>query len=142
MALWRWRSQGRSITPMRSRPLPVTVAAISQALFSLLSLPGPLLRGSEGVPAVVLYSGIVLGVAGLVASAKLWMLKKWGLWLTVVVNVLGGLSAAPGLVAAPNAALQAAALVGVLISVLIIVLVVFPSSRRALATAHQPSRVR
>jgi len=68
--------------------------------------------------------------------------QKVGLWLTVVVNVLGALSAAPGLVAAPNAALQAAALVGVLISVLIIVLVVFPSSRRALATAHQPSRVR
>jgi hypothetical protein len=128
---------------MRSRPLPVTVAAVIQALFSLLSLPGPLLPGSEGVPAVVLYSGILLGVAGLVASAGLWMLNNWGLWLTIIVNVLGGLSAAPGVVAAPNAALQAAALVGVLISALIIVLVVLPSSRRALATAHQPSsRVR
>ena len=127
---------------MRSRPLPVTVGAVVQALFSLLSLPGPLLPGSEGVPAVVLYSGILLGVAGLVASAGLWMLKKWGLWLTIVVNVLGALSAAPGLVVAPNAALQASALVGVLISALIIVLVVLPSSRRALATADQPSRVR
>jgi hypothetical protein len=127
---------------MRSRPLPVTVAAIIQALFSLLSLPGPLLPGSEGVPAVVLYSGIVLGVGGLVASAGLWMLKKWGLWLTIIVNVLGALSAAPGLVVAPNAALGAAALVGVLISVLILVLVVLPSSRRALANAHRPSRVR
>ncbi len=63
---------------MRSRPLPLTVAAVIQALFSLLSLPGPLLPGSEGVPAVVLYSGIVLGVAGLVDSAGLWMLKKMG----------------------------------------------------------------
>jgi hypothetical protein len=127
---------------MRTRPLPVTVAAIVQALFSLLSLPGPLLPGSEGVPAVVLYSGIVLGVAGLVASGGLWMLKRWGLWLTIVVNVLGGLSAAPGVGAAPNAALQAAAIVGVLISVVVIVLVVLPSSRHALATSHQPSRVR
>jgi hypothetical protein len=127
---------------MRSRPLPVTVAAIIQVLVSLLSLPGPLLPGSEGVPAVVLYSGIVLGVAGLVASAGLWTLKKWGLWLTIVVNVLGGLSAAPGVGAAPNAALQAAALAGVLISALIIVLVVLPSSRRALAVGEQPSRVR
>jgi hypothetical protein len=128
---------------MRSRPLPVTVAAVVQALFSLLSLPGPLLPGSEGVPAVVLYSGVVLGVAGLVASAGLWMLKKWGLWLTVVVNVLGGLSAAPGVGAAPNAGLQAAAIAGVLVSALVIVLVVLPSSRRALATAdQQPSRVR
>jgi hypothetical protein len=90
----------------------------------------------------VLYSGIVLGVGGLVASAGLWMLKKWGLWLTIIVNVLGALSAAPGLVVAPYAALGAAALVGVLISVLILVLVVLPSSRRALANAHRPSRVR
>jgi hypothetical protein len=127
---------------MRSRPLPVTVAAIIQALFSLLSLPGPLLPGSEGIPAVVLYFGIVLGVAGLVASAGLWMLKKWGLWLTIIVNVLGALSAAPGVGAAPNAALQVAAIAAVLISALIIVLVVLPSSRRALATAERPSRVR
>ena len=127
---------------MRSRPLPVTVAAIVQALISLLSLPGPLLPGSEGIPAVVLYSGIVLGVAGLIASAGLWMLKKWSLWLTIIVNVLGGLSAAPGVGAAPNAALQIAAIASVLISVLVIVLVVLPSSRRALAPADQPSRVR
>jgi hypothetical protein len=127
---------------MPSRPLPVTVAAFLMALSSLLSLPGPLLPGSEGVPEVVLYSGIVLGIVGLVAAVGLWMLKNWGLWLTIIVNVLGALSAAPGVVAAPNAALQAAALVGVLISVLIIVLVVLPSSRRALATDDQPSRVR
>ena len=127
---------------MRSRPLPVTVAAIVQVLFSLLSLPGPLLPGSEGVPAVVLYSGILLGVAGLVASAGLWMLKKWGLWLTILVNVLGGLSAVPGVGAAPNASLKAVAIVFVLISVLVIVLVVLPASRRALATSDQPSRVR
>jgi hypothetical protein len=68
------------------------------------------------------------------------MLKKWGLWLTIIVNVLGGLSAAPGVGAAPNAALGAAAIAGVLISVLITVLVVLPSSRRALAVAEQSSR--
>ena len=120
---------------MRSRPLPLTVAAVIQALFSLLSLPGPLLPGSEGVPAVVLYSGVVLAVVGLVASAGLWMLKKWGLWLTIIVNVLGALSAAPGVFAAPNAVLQAAATAGVLISALIIVLVVLSSSRRALSAS-------
>ena len=63
------------------------------------------------------------------------MLKKWGLWLTIIVNVLGILSAAPGVVAAPNAALQAAALAGVVVSALIIVLVVLPSSRRALTAS-------
>jgi hypothetical protein len=120
---------------MRSRPPPVSVAAITQALFSLLSLPGPLLSGSEGVPAVVLYSVIVQGGVGLVASAGLWMLRNWGLWLTIIVNALGALSAAPGVVAAPNAALQAAAIAGVVVSALIIVLVVLPASRRAVAAS-------
>ena len=119
---------------MRSRPLPVTVAAFLMALSSLLSLPGPLLPGSEGVPEVVLYSGIVLGIVGLVAAVGLWMLKKWSLWLTIVVSVLNILSAAPGVAFAPNAPLQVAATVTVVVFALIIVLVVgVPSSRRALA---------
>ena len=100
---------------MRSRPVPVTVAAILLALCSFLSLPGPLLPGSEGVPEVVLYSGIVLGIVGLVAAVGLWMLKKWSLWLTIIVSVLNILSAAPGVAFAPNAALQTAATIGVLV---------------------------
>lgn len=63
---------------MSTRPLPVTVAAILMALISLAGLPGLLLPGSEDVPAVVIYGGMVLGVAGLVATVGLWMLKKWG----------------------------------------------------------------
>ena len=128
---------------MRSRPVPVTVAAILLALCSFLSLPGPLLPGSEGVPEVVLYSGIVLGIVGLVAAVGLWMLKKWSLWLTIIVSVLSILDAAGGVVGAPNTALQVAATITVVGFVLIIVLVVLPDSRRALATADQPSsRVR
>ena len=73
---------------MRPRPQPVTVAAILMAIISLLGLPGPLLPGSEEVPAVVIYGGIVLGVIGLVATVGLWMLKKWGFWLTIIVSVL------------------------------------------------------
>lgn len=121
---------------MRSRPLPVTIAAILMALISLVGLPGPLLPGSEEVPAVVVYGGIVLGIAGLVAAVGLWMLKKWSYWLTVVVSVLNILSAAPGVAFAPNTALQAAAAaVGVVVPALIIVLVVLTTSRRALTAS-------
>ena len=63
------------------RPLPVTIAAILMALISLVGLPGPLLPGSEEVPPVVIYGGIVLGIVGLIAAVGLWMLKKWGFWL-------------------------------------------------------------
>ncbi len=119
---------------MPSRPLPVTVAAVLMALSSLVGLPGPLLPGSEGVPAVVLYGGIVLGIIGLVATVGLWMLKKWGFWLTIVVSVLNILSAAPGVAFAPGA-VKIFALIGVLVPALIIVLVVLPSSRQALTAS-------
>jgi hypothetical protein len=62
------------------------------------------------------------------------MLKKWGLWLTVVVSVLNLLSAAPGVVFAPGSALKAFAAVGVVVPALIIVLVGLPTARRAFAT--------
>jgi uncharacterized membrane protein (DUF2068 family) len=114
------------------RPLSVIIAAILMALISLVGLPGPLLPGSEEVPAVVIYGGIVLGIVGLIAAVGLWMLKTtWGFWLTVVVSALNILSAAPGIAFASDAALQVFAAVGVLVPTLIIVLVVLPISRRA-----------
>jgi hypothetical protein len=129
------------LTPMRSRPQTVTVAAIVLAVFSLANLISPLLP-SEGIPEFVIYLGVVLGIAGLAAAAGLWMLRKWSIWLTIVVSVVNFLSAAPGLAFAPNAALQVAATITVVGSAIIIVLVVLPSSRRAFATDDQPSRVR
>jgi hypothetical protein len=115
---------------VRARPLPVTVAAILMVLFSLANLLSPFLP-MEGVPAFVIYLGVALGVAGLLAAAGLWMLKRWALWLTIVVSVLNILSAAPGLAFAPNAGLRAAATVTVIGFALVILLVVLPNSRRA-----------
>ena len=126
---------------MRSRPQTVTVAAIVLAVFSLVNLISPLLP-SEGIPEFVIYLGVVLGIAGLAAAAGLWMLRKWSIWLTIVVSVVNFLSAAPGLAFAPNAALQVAATITVVGSAIIIVLVVLPASRRAFAADDQPSRVR
>ena len=57
------------------------------------------------------------------------------MWLAVVVSTLNLLSAAPGILFAPDAALRVAATVGVLVSALIIVLVVVPASRRAFAAS-------
>ena len=125
---------------MRSRPLTVTVAAILLALFSLLNLLFPLwaeaIPREEEVPTLVVYTTVVVGVAGLVGATGLWMLRKWSLWLTIVVSVLNVLDAAAGVAGAPNAALQAAATVMVVGFALIIVLVVLPSSRRAFAASY------
>ena len=131
---------------MRSRPQTVTLAAILLALFSMPNLLFPLwaeaIPREEEVPALVLYTTVVVGVAGFVGAAGLWMLRKWSLWLTIGVCVLNVLDAAAGVAGAPNAALQVAATVMVVGFALIIVLVVLPSSRQALAAGEQPSRVR
>ena len=116
---------------MRARPLPVTVAAVLLALFSLLTLISPWLLAAAEIPAFVVYLGVMLGVAGLLAAAGLWMLKRWSVWLTIVVCVVGILSADPGLTEAPTALLRALATVGVVGSALIILLVVLPNSWRA-----------
>src|SRR5215207_7541720 len=131
---------------MHPRQLPVTVAAILLVLLSLFDFPWPyelLFPGVEEPPAFVIYSGYVLGIVGLVVTVGLWMLKPWSYWATIVVCVLNLLSGAPGVIMAPGAALKAVVAVGEVVAVLIIVLVVLPDSRRALATAEQPSsRVR
>jgi hypothetical protein len=131
---------------MRSRPLPVTVAAILLVLLSLFNFPWPyeiLFPGAEEPPAFVIYSGYVLGIVGLVVTIGLWMLKPWSYWATIVVCVLNLLSGGPGVIMAPGAALKALIAVGEIVAVLIIVLVVLPDSRRAFATAEPPSsRVR
>jgi hypothetical protein len=115
---------------VRARPLPVTMAAVLMALFSLANLLS-LVMPMEGVPTFVVYLGVALGVAGLLAAAGLWMLKRWALWLTIVVCVLNILSAAPGMAFAPNALLRILATVGVVGPALVILLVVLPSSRSA-----------
>ena len=71
---------------MRARPLPLSVASVLLALLSLANLLSPAMP-SEGVPAFVIYLGVVLGVLGLIGAAGLWMLKRWALWLTIVVCV-------------------------------------------------------
>ena len=130
---------------MRSQPLSLTVAAILLVLLSLMNFPFPwwfLFPGVEDPPAFVIYSGIVVGLVGLVVAAGLWMLKTWSLRAAVIVCVINLLVGAPGVVMGPTAALRATVLVTEVVAVFIIVLVVVPSSRRALATADRPSRVR
>jgi uncharacterized membrane protein (DUF2068 family) len=120
---------------MRSRPLQVTVAAILVALISLMNFPGPwwyLVPGAvEATPMFVIYSGIVLGIVGLVAAVGLWMLKTWGLWLTIVVSVVNILFNVFGLAMVPTVALQVVIAVQTIGFVLTIVVVVLPDSRRA-----------
>jgi uncharacterized membrane protein (DUF2068 family) len=124
----------------------VTVAAILMALFSLMNFPGPwwyVVAGvAEVTPMFVIYAGIVLGIVGIVAAVGLWMMKTWSFWLTIVDCVVNILLNASGLVMVLPGGLKALIALQTIGFVLVIVLVVLPSSRRALAAAEQPSRVR
>ncbi len=113
---------------MRTRPLPVTIAAILLALLSLANFLAPLMLPAEA--GSIVYLIIMLGVLGLVAAGGLWMLKGWALWLTVVVSVLNILAAAPGLVFATDLLGRVLAMFGVVGSALVILLAVLPGSRR------------
>ncbi|MCA1730032.1 MAG: hypothetical protein LC751_11705 [Actinobacteria bacterium] len=86
--------------------------------------------GAIEAPPFVLYSGILLGIVGIVASVGLWMLRTWGFWLTIVVSVLNILLGLPGVVFAPGAGLEAAIAVQTIGFVLVIVLIVLPNTRR------------
>ena len=131
---------------MSPRSLPVTVATILLALFSVMNFPGPwwyLVPGvAEVTPMFVIYSGIVLGIVGLVAAVGLWMMKAWSLWLTIIVCVVNILLNVSGLVMELPGGLKALIAVQTIGFVLALVLVVLPSTRRALAAAERPSRVR
>jgi uncharacterized membrane protein (DUF2068 family) len=116
----------------------VAAAAILQVLLNLLNLPGPwwyLFPGTEDVPPFILYTGIVLAILGIVASVGLWMLRRWGFWLTIVVSVLNILLGLPGVFGAPGAGLKAAIAVQTIGFVLVIALIVLPTSRRIFAAA-------
>ena len=119
------------------RPLPVTVAAVLMVLFSLMNFPGPwwyLVPGAvEATPMFVIYSSIVLGIVGLVATVGLWMLKTWGLWLTIVVCAVNIVLNVSGLFMVPTAVLQAVIAIQTVGFILTIVLAVLPESRRAFA---------
>jgi len=116
---------------IHARPQPVSVAAIVLALLSLPNVLYPLLA-LEGELVPLIYLTVVFGVAGLIAAAGLWMLKRWALWLSIVVCLLGGIfSWAPVIPQAPSVLHQGLAAFVVAGSVLIIVLVLLPTSRRA-----------
>jgi uncharacterized membrane protein (DUF2068 family) len=114
---------------MSARPLPVTVAVVLLVILSLANLLSPVMP-SEGVPTFVIYLGVVLGVLGLIGAGGLWMLKRWALWLTIVVSVLNILSAAPGLAFAPTPTLRILATIGVVGFAVVILLAILPGPRR------------
>jgi hypothetical protein len=107
----------------------VTIAVVLLVVLSVLNFVSPLLP--TDYPTIVLFSGGALGVAGLLAAAGLWMLRRWGLLVTITVSVLNLLLAVPGIFVEPHATSKLLAGVTTVGFALVIVLVMRPNSRRA-----------
>ncbi len=120
-------------------PTSLLVALVLLVLLGVGHLFVPWVPDADKIPPVVVYGDVALGVISLVAAFGLWKLTRWGLILTLIISALNVLSAAPGVVAAPNPGLHVVAAVYVVLSVLIIVLVGLPSARQASAAARAPA---
>ena len=95
-----------------------TTAAILQALLSLFDIAGALVflprgadalnQGGDSPPYVVLMLALIVGVLGLVSAWAVWKYKRWGVILTIVLRVVDGLAALPGILVAPTPFLMVA----------------------------------
>lgn len=112
-----------------ARPTPLAVAFVLIGLMGVGHLLVPFVPDVAKIPAAVVYGDVVLGVVGLIAAFGLWQLKRWGLVLSLIVLALNIVSAAPGVVSAPNVELHIVTAVYMLLSVLGIVLLALPSAR-------------
>ena len=126
-----------------SRSTALKTAAVlsflSCALSVILTLPflaqgsSAIDQGGKAPPYFIIVLAVILGVVGIVAAYGCWKQMRWGVILTIIVNLLGGLSAAPGILFAPTTQLFVSASVSVAISIVIIVMCLWPD--RKLATA-------
>lgn len=116
------------------KPSTLILAIVLTAAMSLLNLiPIPVPVGPEGVPLFVARLALVLGALGLVAALGLWLKQNWAKWLTLLVMLANGLSAAPGLAFAPTMTLRVLATLTVVISALTIWLLVRRPAQPTLA---------
>ena len=116
------------------RPPAVTVAVVLLALLSVVTMVPPSLMASPAeaaeVPTFVVYLGFILGVVGLVAAYGLWALKRWSVWLTIILSAVSILLSVPPILFGPTVAIQVLNILSGVAFALIIVLVLLPASRR------------
>ena len=114
-------------------PRPTTIN-VAMFLLVIATLPAFVpLPGIEEVPKEAIYIGWVTALIGLAAVYGLWKLKKWGLWLGVLVAGLDGLAAAPGVMFGPTTEIKMLAGTGVVLRFVTVVLLLMKSSRSAVS---------
>lgn len=129
-----------------TRPRNFTIAAVLQALMSMLAivLAIPLLaagqaatdQASASPPFIIMLLAFGTGVLGLVSAYGVWKVQKWGVILTIILRAIDALSAAPGLLFAPDMTWRLMAITGIALSILVIALLLWPQPKGAPAASR------
>ena len=117
-----------------SRPTLVIVAMILFALMTAFGLFTPFGPSGPTLP-FVLFAGIVEGVGGVIALVGLWLMKRWGWLLTVIIAALSVLVSVLGLVGAPTPGKVVSAAI-IVVNAVVLVLLLLPAARVAFASSR------
>lgn len=115
-----------------TRPMALKIAAVLSFLMNAYSLVNSLPLLAQGAaaadqspgspPYIVILIAVLTAVVGIVGVYGTWKQQRWGIVLTIVANLVNGLSAAPGILFAPQPGLMILSTVTLIITILIIVL--------------------
>ena len=103
----------------------VIVHALNSLFLVLATFPA-LMQGprahtiTEGVPQFVLVTTAFIGAAGLVSAYGAWQGQQWGIVLSILVEVINGILALPGVLVAPSLFARIAAVISALIALFVV----------------------
>ena len=117
-----------------NRPKSLVAAIVLLLLGSvMIFLPlGGLVDLSE-IPPMVLYSGYAMGLLGLAAAWLLWSsASRLGWWIGLIIALVDGLGAAPGILFAEDPGTRMLATTGTILRLATFLLLLLPSTRAAI----------
>jgi len=114
-----------------NRPMSLVAAIVLLALGGLVVfLPLVDLVDLSEVPQWAIYLGYALSLLGFVAAWLLWSsLSRLGWWMGLLIGLVDGLSAAPGMLFAEDPGTKMLATVGTILRLATVVLLLLPSTR-------------
>jgi uncharacterized membrane protein (DUF2068 family) len=123
---------------MKTKRPNILIATSLLLVLSALFVCGILLLsisdGTDPGLAITISVGVLVDVLDLVAATGVFVVKRWGMWLTVVASVFALVFAIGGAVLTDPSLTKVLCIVLTALTVLVIVLVMLPSARQAYVT--------
>jgi hypothetical protein len=87
--------------------------------------------GVNEIPYFVIVAAFVFNIVRIVGAYGTWNRQRWGIVLTLIVNAIDSILAAPGIFFGPTLYLQIGSAIGIIASVAVIVLCLWRDRRPA-----------